>query len=76
MKIIKNRTYPLTKGLYVHIFHAGTKWAHGILTTNGGRVFSVAARGATLLEAISKAYDGTKAVNFDGMFYRRDIGAR
>lgn len=60
----------------VHVFHAGTERVRGELRTAGGRVFSVAATGNTLEEAVSSAYEGAKGIRFEGMFYRRDIGAR
>jgi phosphoribosylamine--glycine ligase / phosphoribosylformylglycinamidine cyclo-ligase len=60
----------------VQIFHAGTKLADGELRTAGGRVFSVAATGTTLDEAVAAAYDGVKTIQFEGMFYRKDIAFR
>ncbi|KAF6808756.1 HET domain-containing protein [Colletotrichum sojae] len=60
----------------VQIFHAGTEWNNGELRTAGGRVFSVAATGKTLQEAVDTAYRGVKSIRFDGMFYRKDIAAR
>ncbi|RSL93086.1 hypothetical protein CDV31_014862 [Fusarium ambrosium] len=63
----------------VQIFHAGTyrdKDNHGCLRTGGGRVFSVAAWGNTLREAVEAAYEGTKSIHFEGMFSRKDIASR
>lgn len=60
---------------HTHIFHAGTVLADGALRTCGGRVFSVAARGKTLKEAVQRAHWGVEAISFDGMFYRRDIAS-
>jgi phosphoribosylamine---glycine ligase len=60
----------------VHVFHAGTARKDGQLVTAGGRVLSVAARGATLREATNLAYEAAKCIAFEGMFYRRDIGHR
>ncbi|KAK3942812.1 phosphoribosylglycinamide synthetase [Diplogelasinospora grovesii] len=59
----------------IQIFHGGTK-REGSLKTAGGRVFSVAAAGTTLEEAVAAAYQGVKSIHFDGMFYRKDIAAR
>jgi phosphoribosylamine--glycine ligase len=42
--------------------------------TTGGRVLAVAARGANPNEARQKAYQGLKAISFEGMGYREDIG--
>lgn len=60
----------------VQIFHAGTAYIDGQFVVSGGRVFSVCATGATLLEAVSNAYDGVKSIQFDGMHYRTDIAAK
>jgi phosphoribosylamine--glycine ligase len=60
----------------VKLFHAGTKRdAEGQLVTNGGRVIAVSASGETLTLARAKAYAGAEAVAFDGVQFRRDIGA-
>jgi phosphoribosylamine---glycine ligase len=60
----------------VHVFHAGTAIQDGQLVTAGGRVLSVAAHGATLQEALDKAYEAASHISFEGMHYRRDIGHR
>jgi phosphoribosylamine---glycine ligase len=57
----------------VQIFHAGTALQEGQLVTAGGRVLSVAAYGVTLHEAVSRAYDVSSRISFEGMHYRRDI---
>ena len=57
----------------VQIFHAGTALQDGRLVTAGGRVLSVAAHGVTLQEAVSRAYDASSRISFEGMHYRRDI---
>jgi phosphoribosylamine--glycine ligase len=44
------------------------------LRTSGGRVLAASAWGTGADEAWTKAYQGLKAVDFDGMDYRRDIG--
>lgn len=58
------------------VFHAGTAIKDGQLVTNGGRVLNVTATGATLDEALDKAYSAIKLIHFDGMHYRTDIGRR
>ena len=58
------------------VFHCGTKSADGAVVTSGGRVLSVTGRGATLREAVDRAYDGVSRISFDGMFFRRDIAHR
>jgi phosphoribosylamine--glycine ligase len=60
----------------VQIFHAGTALRDGQLVTMGGRVLSVAAQGATLQEAVTRAYDAASRISFEGMHYRRDIAHR
>jgi len=42
----------------------------------GGRVLGVTGIGDTLPEARDRAYAALGRVGFEGMFYRRDIGAR
>ena len=58
------------------VFHAGTAIKDGQLVTNGGRVLNVTATGATLDEALDKAYAAIKLIHFEGMHYRTDIGRR
>ncbi|HYF75529.1 MAG TPA: phosphoribosylamine--glycine ligase [Symbiobacteriaceae bacterium] len=63
--------------LGVTVFHAGTAFDDdGILVTSGGRVLGVMATGADLPEALSRAYIGVDAIQFEGKQYRRDIGWR
>ncbi|HEX9130853.1 MAG TPA: phosphoribosylamine--glycine ligase [Ktedonobacteraceae bacterium] len=60
----------------VQIFHAGTALQDGQLVTAGGRVLSVAAHGATLQEAVTRAYHAASHISFEGIHYRRDIAHR
>jgi phosphoribosylamine--glycine ligase len=60
----------------MQVFHAGTALRDGDLVTAGGRVLSVAARGATLQEAVAKVYEAAERIHFEGMHYRRDIAHR
>src|SRR5258706_8686183 len=60
----------------VQVFHAGTALQDGQLVTAGGRVLSVAAHGATLQEAVARAYAAAARISFEGMHYRRDIAHR
>ncbi len=56
------------------VFHSGTlRNAHSFVT-NGGRVLGVSACGATLEEALRKAYGGVAAIEFEQAHYRKDIG--
>ena len=58
------------------IFICGAKIENGKLLTNGGRVLNAVALGNTLEEAQKKAYDLLKTINFEGMYFRKDIGGR
>jgi phosphoribosylamine--glycine ligase len=58
------------------IFHAATKRSGEQILTAGGRVLNVTATGATLDQALEKAYRAVQLIHFDGMHYRRDIGRR
>ncbi len=59
-----------------YCFHAGTKLAEdgNTILTNGGRVFGVTAKGATLQEARANAYAATEWVDFANKYMRHDIG--
>ncbi|PNH97354.1 phosphoribosylamine--glycine ligase [Vibrio diazotrophicus] len=58
------------------VFHAGTTDKDGNVVTNGGRVLCATALGNTVSEAQQRAYELTKQIQWDGMFYRNDIGYR
>ncbi|KAK1750700.1 putative bifunctional purine ADE1 [Echria macrotheca] len=60
----------------ITIFHAGTKLSDGQLLTSGGRVIAATATGSSLREAVDRAYEGVKLIQFDGMYYRKDIAHR
>jgi len=61
----------------VMLFHAGTKKdAGGRVVTNGGRVLTVSALGATLEEARRKAYANVERIRWPGTHYRTDVGGR
>jgi phosphoribosylamine--glycine ligase len=57
------------------VFHAGTKQEGSKLLTSGGRVLGVTTKAPTLPEAVANAYRAVDKIHFDGMQYRRDIGA-
>ncbi|MDI6845633.1 MAG: phosphoribosylamine--glycine ligase [Candidatus Saccharicenans sp.] len=57
------------------IFHAGTSLVNGQYYTNGGRVLNVCTSEETLQQTMKKIYDSIPLINFEGMFYRKDIGA-
>ncbi|MFK7796199.1 MAG: phosphoribosylamine--glycine ligase [Aureispira sp.] len=58
------------------VFQAGTRLMDGQLCNNGGRVLNIVAQGSSLQEAIDKAYAACEHVQFEGHFYRKDIGQR
>ena len=57
-------------------FHAGTTKESNNLVANSGRVLSFTARGKTLAEAQSVAYEMAKSIDWKEGFYRTDIGWR
>jgi phosphoribosylamine---glycine ligase len=58
------------------VFHAGTtrNQGHDVVTA-GGRVLTVVGMGTSIPEARLHAYAAAEQINFEGAFYRRDIGA-
>lgn len=57
------------------VFHAGTKVINGSLVTHGGRVLGVSSVGMNLADALERAYKAIECITFEGMYYRKDIGA-
>ena len=60
----------------VKVFHAGTALKDGKVVTNGGRVLGVTALGADLKSAQAAAYAAVERIQFEGAWFRRDIGAK
>ena len=58
------------------VFHAGTKKSGEKILTNGGRVLGVTGLGNSIKEAISHTYQAVEKINFEGMHFRKDIGAK
>ena len=83
-RIILNNPEKYAKGYEITIpddvkdsvYVAGAALKEGRLVTSGGRVLGVSSTGATLEEALKKAYAGAEKVKFENAFYRRDIGAK
>lgn len=60
----------------VVVFHAGTKFKDGKISTAGGRVLGVTALGADIASAKARAYEAVGVINFSGAHYRKDIADR
>jgi len=60
----------------VKVFHAGTRFVEHQLITSGGRVLGVTAMAQDLPSTIQRAYAAVAKIHFEGMHYRRDIGAK
>lgn len=58
------------------VFHAGTKLVQSQLFTDGGRVIGVTAVGDGVTEALKNTYAAVECIDFEGRYYRRDIGHR
>jgi phosphoribosylamine---glycine ligase len=60
----------------VKVFHAGTSRHDGKYFTAGGRVLGVTARANDLRAALARAYKAVEQIQFEGVHYRKDIGAK
>lgn len=59
------------------VFHAGTKYNDKKeIITDGGRVLGVTAYGVDIENAIKNAYNGVGHINFQNIYYRKDIGCK
>ena len=86
--ILASKGYPETssKGDVIHgdikqhdttiIFHSGTKLVGEEYVTNGGRVLGIVGLGKDLRTALNRAYGRIEHIDFEGMQYRTDIGAK
>jgi phosphoribosylamine--glycine ligase len=59
----------------VKVLHAGTKLVGQTVLTNGGRVLGVTAAATSIEAALASAYEAVSKIHFEGMHYRKDIGA-
>jgi phosphoribosylamine--glycine ligase len=60
----------------VTVFHAGTEQRGPDIMAVGGRVLNVTALGKNVAEAQARAYAAVQKIQWDGAFYRSDIGWR
>ncbi len=56
------------------IFHSGTKLVNDKVYTTGGRVFAVTSFGNTIKDAVNKSFDCANKINYEGKYFRSDIG--
>lgn len=57
------------------LFHAGTKKeSNGTIVTNGGRVLAITSFGENIAQAVNQSLQVAEQIQFDGKYYRRDIG--
>lgn len=56
------------------VFHAGTMENENGLFTNGGRVMAISSTGETMQEALEKSYAVAGRIEFEGKYFRTDIG--
>jgi phosphoribosylamine---glycine ligase len=64
----------LEKKTKAMVFHAGTKRLGSETVTDGGRVLAVTGLGSDLKSARASAYEGTSQLQWDGVYFRNDIG--
>jgi phosphoribosylamine--glycine ligase len=58
------------------VFHAGTVEVDGEIVTSGGRVLCACALGNSVREAQQATYQLVQQIQWEGMYYRTDIGHR
>ena len=60
----------------IKVFHSGSRLENNNILTNGGRVLCVTALGDDLNRSNENAYSAVKLIDWDGKYYRKDIGFR
>ena len=56
------------------VFQAGTGFQDNAIVTKGGRVLTVTSKGTDLQDAVQKAQKALSHIQFEGMYFRKDIG--
>ncbi len=56
------------------LFHAGTQSDGDKVITNGGRVIAITSLAKTMDDALKQSYDTAEKIDFDGKYYRKDLG--
>jgi len=56
------------------VFQAGTGFQENTIVTKGGRVLTVTSQGKDLQQAVQKAQKALSSIQFEGMYFRKDIG--
>lgn len=56
------------------VFHAGTKFENNKVLTDGGRVIAVSSYGKNMNDALALSYQNAQKINFEGKYFRKDIG--
>ena len=56
------------------VFHSGTKSKNSEVVTNGGRVLAITSFGEDIEKAVAISKANADKINFDGKYYRKDIG--
>ena len=59
------------------VFHSGTKNVNNKILTSGGRVLSVVALSSISIDdSLNKSYNNLYRINFESIYYRKDIGKK
>ena len=61
---------------HIKVFHSGTRLEKNNVLTDGGRVLCVTALGDDLKQSKRNVYSAVKEIDWDGKYYRKDIGFR
>ena len=56
------------------LFHAGTTTKDEEIVTNGGRVIAITSYGDNIQQALEKSYENAALIDYEGKYYRKDIG--